>query len=111
MMAFAALHAGNREQARSLCLESLRGNQKIDHKTGMLACLLALAEIELDSANIARAACLCAYARTQLVRDSLYLMESDAASLKRLEAKLPDQALQNAQKEVSERSLEEMIQE
>jgi hypothetical protein len=38
-------------------------------------------------------------------------MESDAASLKRLEAKLPDQALQNAQKEVSELSLEEMIQE
>ena len=111
MMAFAALHAGNLEQARSLCLESLRGNQKIDHKTGMLACLLALAEIELDSANIERAARLCAYARTQLVRDSLYLMESDAASLKRLEGKLPDQALQNAQKEVSELSLEEMIQE
>jgi hypothetical protein len=111
MMAFAALHADNIELARSLCLESLRGNQKINHKTGMLSCLLALAEIELVSENISRAARLFAYAKTQLARDSLQLMEPDAASMKRLETNIPGADLQKAHKQVSELSIDELIQE
>jgi tetratricopeptide (TPR) repeat protein len=111
MMAYAALHTANPEQARMLCIESLRGNQKIGHQSGMLACLLALAEIELVSNNISKATRLFVFVKAQLDKHFLRLMEPDQAAMHRLEAKLFDANIQKVQQELSGLSMEEMIRE
>jgi predicted ATPase len=111
MMAYAALHTANIEHARALCIESLRGNQKIGHKTGMLACMIALSEIELISKNISQTARLFLFVKTQLEKDALQLMEPDQATAKRLEIKLSNTNTQKAQQDISGLSMEEMIQE
>jgi len=85
MIAYCALHENNLPRARSFCVESLRGNHKLGHTTGVLACLLALAAIEMAAGNEPQAASLFGYVRTQLEQQSLQLMEPDRAVLQKLE--------------------------
>ena len=111
MMAYAALHTHDIKHARALCIESLQGNQKIGHTAGMLACLLAFAEIELVSQNTSQAARLFVFVKTRLDKDSLHLMEPDVAAMKRLEVKLSDTDIQKAQEDVSDLPIEELVRE
>jgi len=115
MLAYSALQVGDILRASAYCADSLRGNQKIDHKTGMLAGILVRAEIELASKNISKAARLYSFVKSQLAENSLELMEPDKLSLKRLEDNLSKkpgkQSLNKTQKEMSGISIEEMIRE
>ncbi len=88
MMAYSALYAGNMERARTLCIESLKGNHALGHKTGVLACLLTLADIELAQADLTSSAELYAFVKRQLQAEESTLLESDEFALKRVENKL-----------------------
>jgi predicted ATPase/transcriptional regulator with XRE-family HTH domain len=92
MMAYAALHEGDLERARALCLESLKGNYELGHTTGVLACLVTMADIELANDHPAVTAKLCALVESQLATHSLILMEPDAKSLGYLQDSIQKQS-------------------
>ena len=91
MLAYSALYAGDIERARTLCLESLKGNQALEHKAGVLACLLTLANIELTRGNVEGSAELFSFVKSQLQGEESRLLESDEFALKRLETKLTNE--------------------
>ena len=88
LLAYSALSAGDLERARTLGIESLKGNHALGHKTGVLACLLALAHIEAATGNFIHAAELYSFIKIQLNKAKSTLLESDAFALSRLELKL-----------------------
>jgi predicted ATPase/DNA-binding XRE family transcriptional regulator len=88
MMAYSALHDGDLERARSLCMEGLQGNRALNHKGGMLACLLALSHIEFANGDVMQAARLFAFVKTQVQKESITLLECDVFALEHLELKL-----------------------
>ena len=81
MMAYSALHKGDLEQARALCIESLKGNRELGHTTGVIACLVTMADIELANDNPVVAARLYTLIESHLQINSLTLIEPDAKSL------------------------------
>jgi hypothetical protein len=107
MIAYAALHENNIPRARSFCTDSLRGNQKLGHTTGILACLLAFTEIETASRNETLAEQLYGFVKIQLEKESLQLMEPDDAALKMMEKKFPNMV----DKTISELMVENVIKE
>ena len=92
MMAYAALHEGDLERARALCLESLKANYELGHVTGVLACLVTMADIELANDHPVVTAKLCAVVESQLEANSLALLEPDAKSLEYLQDAIEEQS-------------------
>jgi predicted ATPase len=88
MMAYSALYATDLEKARTLCIESLKGNHALGHKTGVLACLLLMANIEAAKGNLIGSADLYAFIKRQLHAETSFMLESDSFSLQRLELNL-----------------------
>jgi tetratricopeptide (TPR) repeat protein len=56
MMGYSAINAGNLVRARTLIVESLKGNRGQDHLPGQLACLVAIGACELTQDNAEKAA-------------------------------------------------------
>jgi predicted ATPase/transcriptional regulator with XRE-family HTH domain len=92
MMAYAALHAGDLERARALCIESLKANRELGHDSGVLACAVTMADIELANDNPAVTAKLCALVESQLQLNSLTLLAPDAKSLEYLKSVIQKQS-------------------
>ncbi|PWB76533.1 MAG: hypothetical protein C3F07_03575 [Anaerolineales bacterium] len=115
MMAYSSLHNGEIENARMFLTESLRGNQMIDHQTGVLACLIAFSEIELARNNVVLSYKLFTHVKKQIQILQLALMEPDRAALKRLELELRSRGeavgLPRMQNEIENLTLDEIIQE
>jgi len=88
MIAYAALHENNISRARSFCADSLRGNLKLGHTTGVLACLLAFAEIEIKVGNEELAGRLYGHVKNQQEKETVQLMEPDVVVLKKLVLRL-----------------------
>ena len=113
MMAYAALHEGDLERARALCLESLKGNYELGHTTGMLACLVTMADIELANDHPAVTAKLCALVESQLEANSLTLLEPDVKSLEYLQDAIKEQSkkksIQDAQEQGTKITLAEAL--
>lgn len=84
MMGYSAVQAGNIIRARSLMLESLRGNHGQGHNLGQVACLIALATCDLREGNISRAVEYAGLAENYLQSESQTLMEPDAMALQQL---------------------------
>ena len=85
MLAYAALHKGDLQEARIQAMESLRGNYALGHKTGMLAALLALAGVELRDGNEDRARSLVSVVMEESSkRDGLQFMVPDRRFLEGL---------------------------
>jgi predicted ATPase len=112
MMAYSALYAGDVERARTLCIESLKGNHALGHKTGVLACLLTLADIELAQADLTDSAELYAFVKRQLQAEESTLLESDEFALNRVGIKLTSSLgrskLAKVYKETEEVSIEQI---
>lgn len=115
MLAYAALHHRDIEAARMYAKESLKGNQAISHKTGMLASLIVLTEIELAGENSVQSMRLFSFVKVQLEKESINLMEPDVFSLKRLTSTFLKNGvaadLKQIQKEMIGLSIDEIIQE
>jgi len=113
MMAYSALHEGDLERARALCIESLKGNRELGHTTGVIACLVTMADIELANDNPAVTARLCALVESQLQINSLTLMEPDAKSLDYLKSAIQRQSKKKsiigAQAEGGKMAIEEAL--
>ncbi len=113
MLAYSALNRGDIQRARLYLKESLLGNQQISHKTGILARLIALAEIELVDKNIAQSSRLYAFVIIQLEQETLRLMEPDQFAMKRLASALSkrsvDKALKQIREETERTSFDELI--
>jgi tetratricopeptide (TPR) repeat protein len=113
MMAYAALHEGDLERARALCLESLKGNYELGHTTGVLACLVTMADIELANDHPTVTAKLCALVESQLATHSLTLMEPDAKLLAYLQDVIQKQSkkksIQDAQEHGRNLTLAEVL--
>jgi tetratricopeptide (TPR) repeat protein len=84
MLGYAAIQAGNRVRARSLIVESLRGNRAQGHVPGQLACLIALGTFEIAEGNAVKAVTFAGLAENYLQAESQSLMEPDAVALNRL---------------------------
>jgi predicted ATPase/DNA-binding SARP family transcriptional activator len=86
LMAYSALHTGDLKQARTLCMESLRRNQALgpDHKIGVVASLVTLAEIYLVEKNLDRAARLIVFVNSRLQKEGYSLAEPDAFAFERV---------------------------
>jgi tetratricopeptide (TPR) repeat protein len=113
MMAYSALHEGDLERARALCIESLKGNREMGHTTGVIACLVTMADIELANDNPAVTAKLCALVESLLQINSLTLMEPDTKSLEYLKSAIQKQSkkksISDAQTEGGRMTLEEAL--
>jgi predicted ATPase/transcriptional regulator with XRE-family HTH domain len=88
MLAYANIRAGDLERARGYCLESLKGNRIIGHKTGIVACLVCLAEVMLAEGNVSGAANLLRTLGSEISAHSLVLMEPDQKAFARITARL-----------------------
>jgi predicted ATPase/DNA-binding XRE family transcriptional regulator len=84
MLGYAAVQAGNRVRARSLIIESLKGNRAQGHVSGQLACLVALGTFEIAEGNAVKAVTLAGLVENYLQAESQSLMEPDAVALDRL---------------------------
>ncbi|HEX9385059.1 MAG TPA: tetratricopeptide repeat protein [Anaerolineales bacterium] len=84
MMGYAAIQAGNAVRARSLMLESLRGNRFLEHIPGQLACLIGLGRCELAEGNVIKAVTFAGLAADYLRTESQTLMEPDTMALDHL---------------------------
>jgi len=84
MMGYSAIHAGNRIRARSLIIESLKGNHAQGHIPGQLACLIALATFEIAEGNTVKAVTFAGLVENYLQAESQSLMEPDTMALDRL---------------------------
>lgn len=90
MLAYAALHSGDSKRARTLANDSLKRNLALGdgHHVGVLACLLALAEIDLAGKNHTRAARLYGFIRALDRCERIQFQEPDRCSFERVEAAL-----------------------
>jgi predicted ATPase len=84
MLGYSAIQAGNRVRARSLIIESLRGNRAQGHIPGQLACLIALGTFEIAEGNAVKAVTFAGLVENYLQSESQSLMEPDAVALNRL---------------------------
>jgi predicted ATPase len=84
MMGYSAIQAGNAVRARSLVIESLKGNRALGHIPGQLACLIALGRCELSEGNVIKAVTFAGLAVHYLRTESQTLMEPDTMALDHL---------------------------
>ena len=84
MMGYSAIHAGNVVRARSLIIESLKGNRTQGHISGQLACLIALGTCDMQEGNVDKAVKFAGLAQNYLHVGSQSLMEPDAVALEHL---------------------------
>jgi len=84
MLGYAAVQAGNRVRARSLIIESLKGNRAQGHVSGQLACLVALGTFEIAEGNAIKAVTFAGLVENYLQAESQSLMEPDAVALDRI---------------------------
>ena len=84
MMGYSAIQAGNLVRARSLILESLKGNRAQGHVLGQLACLIALGRWEMETGNIVKAVRFAGLAESYLHNESQMLLEPDMMALDHL---------------------------
>ena len=84
MLGYAAIQAGNRIRARSLIMESLKGNRAQGHIPGQLACLIALGVFEIAGGNTVKAVTLAGLVEKYLRAESQSLMEPDTVALDKL---------------------------
>jgi predicted ATPase len=84
MLGYSAIHAGNRIRARSLIMESLKGNRAQGHVSGQLACLIALGTFEIAEGNAVKAVTFAGLVENYLQAESQSLMEPDTLALNRL---------------------------
>ena len=84
MMGYSAIHARNMIRARTLILESLKGNRGQGHVLGQLACLIALATCEMMEENATKAVTLAGLAENQVQAETESLLEPDAIALAHL---------------------------
>jgi non-specific serine/threonine protein kinase len=84
MLGYSAIHAGNRIRARSLIMESLKGNRAQGHVSGQLACLIALGTYEIAEGNAVKAVTFAGLVENYLQAESQSLMEPDTLALNRL---------------------------
>jgi predicted ATPase len=84
MLGYSAIHAGNGVRARSLMIESLKGNRAQGHVSGQLACLVALGTLEIAEGNAVKAVTFAGLVENYLQAESQSLMEPDAVALNRL---------------------------
>jgi hypothetical protein len=84
MMGYSAIHAGNVIRARTLIMESLKGNRDLGHISGQLACLVALGTCESVEGNVQKALTLAALVDHYLHAEAHVLMEPDRVALKHL---------------------------
>jgi tetratricopeptide (TPR) repeat protein len=105
MMGYSAIHARNSIRARSLIIESLKGNHWQGHIPGQLACLIALGTCELEEGNTAKAVTLAGLAENHLKAESYSLIEPDTKALnhilktgkEKLSKKIFEQSLRQSQ--------------
>lgn len=88
MLAYALIQENDLPSARAYCMESLKGNKGIGHKTGIIACLVCLAEIIYSEGNITAAQNLLATIEAEIATHSISLMEPDTKALERLRSNL-----------------------
>jgi tetratricopeptide (TPR) repeat protein len=81
MMGYSAIQAGNAVRARSLIIESLKGNRARGHRPGQLACLIALGRCELSEGNVIKAVTFAGLAQNYLRIEPQTLMEPDTMAL------------------------------
>jgi hypothetical protein len=84
MMGYSAVQAGNVVRARSLIIESLKGNRSQGHLPGQLACLIALGTCEMREENVNKAVIMAGLAENYLQTESQSLIEPDAVALNHL---------------------------
>ena len=85
MLAYAFINEKDLQRARNHCMDSLRGNQSIGHKTGIVACLICLAEIAFAEGNHQGASRLLATIHEEMMSKDLKLMEPDVKALAKLQ--------------------------
>lgn len=90
LQAYAVLHTGDPVRARELCLDSIRRNHALGeaHRIGVLAGLIALAEIELAEGNLERSAHLKGFLEAELKRKAVSFQEPDRLALERVRSAL-----------------------
>lgn len=84
MMAYASRQTGDLSLSRSLCMESLQGNYKLGHKTGILASLICYTSIEVSENNMDFAATLFYSITDELNKAKSSLLEADEKAYKKL---------------------------
>jgi len=84
MMGYSAIQAGNAVRARSLIIDSLKGNRALGHIPGQLACLIALGRCELSEGNVIKAVTFAGLAVNYLRIEAQTLMEPDTMALDHL---------------------------
>jgi predicted ATPase/transcriptional regulator with XRE-family HTH domain len=84
MMGYSAIHARNLIRARTLILESLKGNREQGHPLGQLACLIALAACEMADENVTKAVTLAGCVENHMQAEAESLLEPDALALELL---------------------------
>jgi len=113
MMGYSAINAGNLVRARTLIVESLKGNRGLDHLPGQLACLVAIGICELAQENIEKATTYAAFVENRINAEAIALMEPDANALNKLLATAKDKLGNKSFKQILEKSkslrLEELI--
>jgi hypothetical protein len=83
LLAYAALQAGNLQEAREQALESLRGNHALGHKTGMLAAFIVLAEVECREEQAARSKQIFSMVEEEVTAGGLVFMPPDQQAWER----------------------------
>jgi tetratricopeptide (TPR) repeat protein len=83
LLAYAALQAGNLQEAREQALESLRGNHALGHKTGMLAAFIVLAEVECREEQAARSKQIFSMVEEEVTAGGLVFMAPDQQAWER----------------------------
>jgi predicted ATPase len=84
MMGYSAIKAGNLVRARTLIMESLKGNRGQNHFPGQLACLVAIGAWELAQDNIEKALTYAALVENRINTEAIPLLEPDTIALNKL---------------------------
>jgi tetratricopeptide (TPR) repeat protein len=108
MMAYAMIKNKNFEQAYALCIESLRGNHALGHNTGVLACVICLATLELEQGNEKGALEWMAHVQNEIGNLSLSMLEADQKAYEEILAAL-DHKLTKAR--AGSKTLQEVLRE
>jgi predicted ATPase/DNA-binding XRE family transcriptional regulator len=88
MMAYALIKNRNFEQAYALCVESLRENHALGHNTGVLACVICLATLELEQGNQEGAMEWMILVQNEIGNLSLSMLEADQKAYEEILAAL-----------------------
>ena len=109
LMGYAALHTGDPQRARALCLDSIQRNHALgeDHVVGVYGGLVLLAEIEFAERNYDQAINLYGFVSAQVETKSISFQEPDARALERVK-----HALEKKKKKINAKSkmtLEEIL--